>query len=300
MSFLVENGSGVWAANAYVGIGYVNRYLLSLGKNAAWDALTATVQKQKIIAATNYVENRFGGRFRGYKKFNSLIVNAFNFLNVVGLPTVTTTFTLEDVVYTFRTSPTTANQIAIGATVAEATANIIAAINLTGTPDTEYGTGTLINPYVSASLIENDSILLESKLVGVLGNVTAAASTNNQTAISFDYNDLYDGNDCIEQRLEWPRLNARSNSGQEMIGIPDKLRQATSQLALRAITGDLMRDPTVDLSGRQVIETYDKVGPIETKRVFVGGSQQSIFQKFPEVDRLMSELVAGGQGGVSR
>ena len=64
-------------------------------------------------------------------------------------------FTIAGQDYTFRatfsTGPTVAREVKIGADIAETRANLIAAINGTGTPGTEYSLGTKANANVHAT-----------------------------------------------------------------------------------------------------------------------------------------------------
>lgn len=298
MAFVVANGTGLWNANAYAGLGYVHAYLHARGRTTNWDAATVARRKEVVIEATDYIDRRYGPRVRGYKEFMTLVVPAHNYLSVNTLPTTLTTFTIGDATYEFRTAPTATNQIAIGANVAESAANIVAAINLTGTADVEYGTGTVINPDVTATLIDDVYILLESKLSGEAGNETAACAGTVGT-IDFDFDDLYGGIDEAEQPLEFPRLEIYSSAGGLITGIPNLVRQATAELTDRALTTALILDPTVETNGQMIIKTFDKVGPIETERQYQPGLQKTIFQKYPAVDLIMAELLSG-QGGVSR
>lgn len=299
MAFVVEDGSGVVGANAYVGIGFVHSYLHARGLATSWDAATVTQRKQWIVESTDYLENRWAQRFNGQKSNTDLIISAYNYLNIVAVPTELDTFSIGDVTYRFMTTVTTAYDITIGADINETTTNIIAAINASGTNDVEYATGTLINADVTAVASDDGSIKLTSKLVGSLGNETTAMSSSNESSILFDYDDLYNGDDEGEQDLSFPRDYIYSQVGNPITGVPNKIKYAIAELAYRAQSGRLMADPVVDATGMQVTKTFDKVGPIEQERVYIGGSQQSIFKKFPTVENLVKEFLSSS-GGVIR
>ena len=65
MAFTVEDGSQVVGANAYAAVADVEAYLTDRDRVEAF-AYQSTVKKQAaIIAATDYVEARWGWRFRG-------------------------------------------------------------------------------------------------------------------------------------------------------------------------------------------------------------------------------------------
>jgi hypothetical protein len=90
------------------------------------------------------------------------------------------TVTIGGVVYTFKADPTgVANAVDVGSDLDDSIGNLVAAINLSGTDDDEYGAGTVINPYVSAVAdLANDEIDLTSKIPGLQGNGIALAATS--------------------------------------------------------------------------------------------------------------------------
>ena len=59
MSFIVEDGTFIENANAYVNIEYVTQYLTERNLNSNWDSLNDAVKKAHIINATDYIEIRF-------------------------------------------------------------------------------------------------------------------------------------------------------------------------------------------------------------------------------------------------
>jgi len=67
MSFIVEDGTFIENANAYVNIEYVTQYLTERNLNSNWDSLDDAIKKAHIINATDYIEIRFSKFFIGYK-----------------------------------------------------------------------------------------------------------------------------------------------------------------------------------------------------------------------------------------
>lgn len=65
MTFVVEDGTGLTTANAYVTTAFVDSYASDRGLTA-WTG-TATEKEQKIVLATQYVDVRFGSRFANKK-----------------------------------------------------------------------------------------------------------------------------------------------------------------------------------------------------------------------------------------
>jgi hypothetical protein len=103
------------------------------------------------------------------------------------------TVTIGAVTYTFKASPTTvANQVKIGASASATLDNLKAAINLTGTPGTDYGSNTVIHPTVYASTKTATTLLLFAKAEGTGGN--SLASTEGSTHLSFGAGTFAGGN----------------------------------------------------------------------------------------------------------
>ena len=65
MAFTVEDGTGLSTANAYVATAFCDTYHSDRGHNG-WSGLTAEKQKA-VVRATDYIDKRFGRRFRGYR-----------------------------------------------------------------------------------------------------------------------------------------------------------------------------------------------------------------------------------------
>lgn len=93
------------------------------------------------------------------------------------------------------------------------------------------------------------------------------------------------------QKLSFPRVYVYDWDGRVIEGIPTKLKEATSEYAWRALSGDLWPDPTYSLGGilRRVRE---KVGPIETETEYSGDSPSaSTLRAYPPADALLKELI---------
>jgi len=89
------------------------------------------------------------------------------------------TVVIGDVTYTFKASPSAANQVDVGADLDTSIANLVAAINDAGTEGTTYGTGTVANPYVTAEAdLANDEIDLTARVVGDQVNGLHLAATS--------------------------------------------------------------------------------------------------------------------------
>lgn len=284
MTFIVEDGSGIYEANAYVGRGFVGNYLATRNRAAVWEASSPEAQKAAIIAATDYIDRRFGPVFLGQKMYCDLTVYASNILQITELPTAGDTITIDTVTYTFRTTAAIANEVTIGATVADAAGALLGAIAGTG-----GGGGTVAHPRASADvLLGVGDIIVRALVAGVLATPIPTSSSN--PAHVWDYTELNGGSDEAEQVLEFPRTI--------FSGIPIALKHAVAEYAERALAGALMPDPYTDATGGSLILTRDKVGPIETEQRYSGGVVQ-IFKKYPAADRLLVGLISSG-GGVIR
>jgi len=96
------------------------------------------------------------------------------------------------------------------------------------------------------------------------------------------------------QPLGFPRLCLYDRAGQLVEGIPDKLMKATAEYALRALSGELMPDPTTDASGAMIAGNRQKVGPIETEVTYAASMGVRTLKPYPAADKLLSEYVNGG------
>lgn len=65
-TFLVEDGTGLAASNSYVSESDADDYHDGRG-HTDWDALTTAVKEAALVRATDYIDKRFGRRFRGSK-----------------------------------------------------------------------------------------------------------------------------------------------------------------------------------------------------------------------------------------
>ena len=68
MAIEVEDGTGKANAVAYVSLAFVSSYQAARGR-AAWSTLASdAVREQCIVRATDYIDLRFGHKFRGWKQ----------------------------------------------------------------------------------------------------------------------------------------------------------------------------------------------------------------------------------------
>jgi len=67
MAFVAEDGSGLPNSNAYVTVAFVDGHHLDRG-NSKWEDLAIEEKQFSIIRATDYIDKRFGRRFRGERQ----------------------------------------------------------------------------------------------------------------------------------------------------------------------------------------------------------------------------------------
>lgn len=96
------------------------------------------------------------------------------------------------------------------------------------------------------------------------------------------------------QGLAWPRLGVFDGYGRTVTGIPDNLKRAVAEYAVRALSADLSPDPVYDETGRTVTSKREKVGPIETEVAYNFNGTFAITRSYPQADRLLRTLIAGG------
>lgn len=89
-------------------------------------------------------------------------------------------FTIDTQEYTLLDTPVAAYDIAIGNDEDATKVNIVAAINASGTPGTEYFAGTEIHPTVEATEFDADVMTMTAKEYGTDGNSIVTAETGQE------------------------------------------------------------------------------------------------------------------------
>ena len=284
MAITLETGTGVPGANSYILPAFVTNYLTDLNRltENMWSTRTATEQEAACIAATQYIDTRWGPRFKGSRSVVFFGEAARARLTVSGQPTAGDTLIVSLQTYTFVTTLDSfnTNEIEIGDNVAETIQNIIDAIN----EDFEVAA----TPWQDTM----DQILLTQEAPGVSGNDTplnADAATNITVTNAFS-----NGVDSGSQPLEFPRAGLIDDSGRRVLGIPLRLKQAASEYAVRALAAQLFQDPVTDNTGRIVQEKTERVGPLEESVVYSeGATLEQLIKPYPAADRLLLEFVTG-------
>ncbi len=282
MTLVVEDGTGIYEANSYAGLSYAQAYLSRRNRATSWNAASIIAQEAALIAATDYIDKRFGAKFLGAKQFQTVEAAARNFLKVILQPVAADTLTIGLATYTFVSVAGGPLDVLIGATIPDTITALVAAIST--------------NADVSASVIGTNSVEVRRLLVGEQPTILTTSSATSR--VSWDYGMLIGGSDSTEQVLEWPRYDVYTRSGNAVIGIPDKLRQATVEYASRALASGLMPDPLTSETGQDITRKFEKVGPIEDETVY-SAQVKEIFKKYPEADKLLTEFISG-TGGVIR
>jgi hypothetical protein len=123
----------------------------------------------------------------------------------------------------------------------------------------------------------------------------AAADKEKALRLATQYLDVrYDGKwksrrSNSGQALAWPRANVEDADGYYYSSdeLPQRLRDAAAELALRVIEGDTLLD---DLSKAGVIRSKSvKAGPIQKTVEYVGGMSQ--VKKYPLIEGLIQHLI---------
>lgn len=89
------------------------------------------------------------------------------------------TVTVGSVVYRFKNTMAQAFDVKIGADAATTLDNLKAAVNASGTPGTEYYTGTTAHPDVTATTNTDTTQVFQAKNIGTAGNSIATTETSS-------------------------------------------------------------------------------------------------------------------------
>lgn len=104
-------------------------------------------------------------------------------LTASGVFTDTQTVTVGGKVYTTQTALTNADgNVLIGASAAATLQNLKDAINLTGTPGTQYAAAMTINQQVRATFNDATTLVVKARNVGGMGNNIATTETQTNAA----------------------------------------------------------------------------------------------------------------------
>jgi uncharacterized protein involved in response to NO len=300
MALVVETGAGTPGANAYVPVAFVTSYLSDRGRSTenGWTASTTGAKEAAIIAATDYIETRWGSRFLGSRL--RVVVSGREASGVVtftGQPSNAETVTVGLQVYRFVTTLAQANDVLIGGTLAESIENLQLAVNSPTLDADAVHEDTFINYQVVAAITAT-TIEFVAQVEGESGNLIALSTT--VTGASVSAATLTGGVDGGEQPLSFPRAGLYTRDGSQVVGIPVRLKQATAEYAVRAMAAVLAPDPTVDDRLVPVVRKREKVGPIEEETEYAAGGIPVVTKPYPAADRLLAEFVSSsGSGGAS-
>lgn len=67
MAFVAEDGTGLTTSNAYIAVAFADDYHADRG-NTDWAAATEAQKQAALIRASDYIDKRFGRRFKGWKQ----------------------------------------------------------------------------------------------------------------------------------------------------------------------------------------------------------------------------------------
>lgn len=289
MTLTIETGAGVRGANAYAPTAYVTTYLTNRGRETAWSALAAAEMEDAVIAATDYIETRWGGKFLGQREFEFTETSSTGSIVFAGLPSTTETIVVGDQTYTFISALTgVVNEVLIGADAAGTASNLYDALVADADGDaTTYGTGTPANPHVTP-VLATATITLTATADGISGDYTVlTTSATNTTA-----NALSGGIDGGSQPLSFPRLYLRDRGGNLVCGVPMRLKQAMAEYADRARVELLSPDPAGDDTSGSVIRLKEKIGTLESDVTYSEGTYlQGSLKPYPAADRLLLEYL---------
>jgi len=94
------------------------------------------------------------------------------------------------------------------------------------------------------------------------------------------------------QTTQFPRLGVVDFDGFLVDGLPDLLKMATAEYAIRAVVDNLAPDVTYDESGMPVKSKKEKIGPIEETTVYQDDVMTPTqIRKYPEADMLLKQYL---------
>jgi hypothetical protein len=276
---IVEDGNFIPGASSYVSIAYANQYFIDRF-NPTWNAPTNTPDHKTValIDATDYAEARFSNRFLGIKEFNSN-KQARNVLTLLLYNNNPLTITVGGIAAIAGTS------FSRGTTRSEMLTNMVDWFN-----DQDL-------PFTAAVGIDN-TVVFTYDAEGSDGNYVACVSSDASIA-SFALTTMLGGSSITKpQRLSFPRRYLMDRNGVEILGVPEQLKMAVCEYAVRSRAAPLLPDPATSENGQPLKRVFEKIGPIETETEYQSQTSNRL-QSYPAADRLLLDLL-GPSSGVIR
>jgi hypothetical protein len=138
----------------------------------------AAAPKDGTLGEASVVDLMWGNTLRVKWKIAGVLAAASSILTPSDQPANNETVTIDGKVYTFKAALSdTDGFVDRGASTAAALQNLCDAINLTGTPGTQYALSTTLHPTVTCSAVSATALTATAKVAGAAGNLIAIAET---------------------------------------------------------------------------------------------------------------------------
>lgn len=296
---IVETGSGIRGSSSYVTVDFVTNYLASRGRQTEnnWASSSTLIKESACINATDYLEKKYSSRFKGSRKYILSSYPAEAQIVFLNNASNGNTLTLADEVYTFVSSLGTGrNQIQIGSTISNTLDNLISCLYADPAYRGSRYSSSEESRHATIEKIGSTAIKLTSLSEGTGGNSTVLSTTVGNTTVT----QFVGGVDGGPQSLSFPRKDAFYDSGEIIQGIPEDIKKAVSEYAVRSLVSPLLTDPSIESSG-QITRKLEKIGPIETEIAYTSGSYGSFtFSPYPAGDELVKPFLKSNSHRVIR
>lgn len=260
---IVEDGSGLINSNSYASIAETDQYM-SARYRSAWSEATEQQKTAALIAATDYMEARFGYRFLGQRKFPAH-TRAWSVLSSNGKLEENTSITVGDVTI----------EIPVGATRSAEFNALKDALLLSGLLHTR------VSAYSFAVYAQED---------GIAGNEVTVTTTDAEV-LSWSVPVMQGGSHVPEsQALSFPRTT-------DLAGINRNVVKACMEYAERALIQPLAPDPEFGPSGQVVARSMQRIGPIEEEYSYLRNVLVNM-RAYPLADNMLKPVLGPIQGSV--
>lgn len=282
-TFVVEDGTGLSAANSYLSVADADQYNDDHNEDVLW------------------VDSKASGN-----------------LHLAVQPSDGDTVLVDAKTFTFQTTLTDVDgNIKIGSTLAFTQANFRAAVNNDidlAEDDSSIADATTIHPTVTTTGITSNNVALEAITPGIAGNsivttsvfaselnhfeaatlLGASAAKEKALRLATQYIDNVYGSNwrgrqkIQEQALDWPRQEARDDDDffRDSDSVPQEVKDATFEAAIRSLSGALQPDITTPGT---IKRTKDKVDVLEQEIEYFGGGSQTV--EFTVIDDILEPLL---------
>lgn len=279
---LVETGTGLRGADAYVSTAFATSYLTKMGRSAenAWSSSSEGLREAAIVRASQTLDLNFEPRMRGSRMTSHSSATASGSFVFSDEPEPATVLTVGNVSLVLVETASGTNEVALAGGAAGTAAAVAAALAV---------------KWPGAVSVDGALVTVAAATAGASGDFTVISVSGSALVTAFAFTG---GADEEYQGLAFPRAGLTDQWGAVVTGVPLAVKYSTVEYAVRAMTETLFVDPEIDSSGQMLLFKKETIGPISEESRYA----QSFIpvRKISAVERMMAPFLGSAQGRTLR